>query len=138
MEDTVHVECLQASLHVTYNFLSIQCHKEYSEACSKLAKLQSSGAEAAKVLCDFEICCLVLFSFSTCCSKTDWMLILLSDSFFQQEHVQTLCRNTHNAYVLQLNSVNNMNRVFYSSTLPQMLNVSTFNFCRSKQILTSV
>ena len=57
MEDTVHVECLQASLHVMYNFLSIQCHKEYSEACSKLAKLQSSGAEAAKVLCDFEICC---------------------------------------------------------------------------------
>ena len=46
-----------------YNFLSIQCYKEYSEACSKLAKLQSTGAEAAKVLHDFEGCFLVLFSF---------------------------------------------------------------------------
>ncbi|KAJ7392259.1 hypothetical protein OS493_013638 [Desmophyllum pertusum] len=64
-----------------------KCHKEYSDACSKLAKLQSTGAEAAK-----------------------------------QEHVQTLCHNTHNAYVLQLNSVNNMNGVFYSTTLLQMLN----------------
>ncbi|KAL9978747.1 hypothetical protein ACROYT_G016302 [Oculina patagonica] len=64
-----------------------KCHKEYSDACTKLAKLQSTGAEAAKL-----------------------------------EHVQTLCHNTHNAYVLQLNSVNNMNGVFYSSTLPQMLN----------------
>lgn len=62
-------------------------HKEYSDACSKLAKLQSAGAEAAK-----------------------------------QEHVQTLCHNTHNAYVLQLNCVNNMNGVFYSTTLPEMLN----------------
>nr|XP_058949181.1 uncharacterized protein LOC131776985 [Pocillopora verrucosa] len=61
-------------------------HKEYSEACAKLAKLQSAGAEAAK-----------------------------------QEHVQTLCHNTHNAYVLQLNCVNNMNGVFYSTTLPQIL-----------------
>ena len=50
-------------LLVMYSFLSIQCHKEYSEACSKLAKLQSTGAEAAKVLRDFEGCCLVLFSF---------------------------------------------------------------------------
>ncbi|CAH3045244.1 unnamed protein product [Porites lobata] len=63
-----------------------KCHKEYSEACTKLAKLQSTGAEAGK-----------------------------------QEHVQTLCRNTHNAYVLQLNTVNSMNRVFYSTTLPEML-----------------
>lgn len=63
-----------------------KCHKEYSEACTKLAKLQSTGAEPGK-----------------------------------QEHVQTLCRNTHNAYVLQLNTVNNMNSVFYSTTLPEML-----------------
>lgn len=34
-------------------FFSIQCHKEYSDACSKLAKLQSTGAEAAKVLYNF-------------------------------------------------------------------------------------
>lgn len=61
-------------------------HKEYSDACSKLAKLQNIGAEAGK-----------------------------------QEHVQTLCHNTHNAYVLQLNTVNNMNRVFYTTTLPEML-----------------
>lgn len=63
-----------------------KCHKEYSDACSKLAKLQSIGAEAGK-----------------------------------QEHVQTLCLNTHNAYVLQLSTVNNMNRAFYSTTLPEML-----------------
>ena len=69
-------------LLVMYSFLSIQCHKEYSEACSKLAKLQSTGAEVAKVLRDFEGCCLGLFSFLTCCSKTDWLLISWSDSFF--------------------------------------------------------
>lgn len=63
-----------------------KCHKEYSDACNKLAKLQSIGAEPGK-----------------------------------QEHVQTLCHNTHNAYVLQLNTVNNMNSVFYSTTLPEML-----------------
>ena len=31
-------------------FFFTQRHKEYSEACAKLAKLQSAGAEAAKVL----------------------------------------------------------------------------------------
>jgi len=39
--------CLIISTFLLY---SDQCHKEYSEACSKLAKLQSTGAEAAKVL----------------------------------------------------------------------------------------
>ena len=34
---------------IVFYFFS-QCQKEYSEACSKLAKLQSTGAEAAKVL----------------------------------------------------------------------------------------
>jgi len=31
-------------------FHEIQCHKEYSEACTKLAKLQTTGAEAGKVM----------------------------------------------------------------------------------------
>ncbi|KAK2568449.1 hypothetical protein P5673_007490 [Acropora cervicornis] len=43
------------------------------------------------------------------------------DLLQKQEHVQTLCLNTHNAYVLQLSTVNNMNRAFYSTTLPEML-----------------
>ena len=55
--------CEPVNLLVMYNFISIQCHKEYSEACSKLAKLQSTGAEAAKVMRRFESCCLALFSF---------------------------------------------------------------------------
>ena len=48
-----------------------QCQKEYSEACSKLAKLQSTGAEAAKVLYDLKSCCLIFVVFYLmCCSKT--------------------------------------------------------------------
>ena len=31
-------------------FHEIQCHREYSEACTKLTKLQSIGAEAGKVM----------------------------------------------------------------------------------------
>ena len=31
-------------------FLEIQCHREYSEACTKLTKMQSIGAEAGKVM----------------------------------------------------------------------------------------
>ena len=31
-------------------FHEIQCHREYSEACIKLTRLQSIGAEAGKVM----------------------------------------------------------------------------------------
>ena len=43
-------DCVLLIIILLFFYFFSQCQKEYSEACSKLAKLQSTGAEAAKVL----------------------------------------------------------------------------------------
>ncbi|EDO36303.1 predicted protein [Nematostella vectensis] len=65
-----------------------KCHRDYCEACAKLAKVQNSADQSKEG---------------------------------KQEHYITMCHNAHNSYVLQLSAVNGMTDVFYTKTLPQML-----------------